>query len=121
MNLTIIRIYCKIILINFKFDICKPEISDTNDIIFYLCLSLSMNNILKSFKKFIIFIVIYVEQKFKPLLLQSITIDAKPSLDRSLPHTPFTSGFYIFCLFAFDAKEWVVRPSFYRERQKEDS
>ncbi len=60
---------------------------------------------------------IYVEQKFKSLLL---LINHSWCKTKYWQVTP-THTFYIFCYFAFDAKEWVGRPSFYRKRQKEDS
>ncbi len=56
---------------------------------------------------------IYVEQKFKPLLLQSITVDAKQSLDKSTTH-PLT----FFAYLHFVQKERVAVSTFYRERQK---
>jgi hypothetical protein len=51
------------------------------------------------------------------LLLQSITVDAKPSIDRSLPHTPFTS----FATLLLMQKSGWAGPPFIEKRQKEDS
>ncbi len=62
-------------------------------------------------------IEIYVEQKIKSLLLRSITVDAKPSIDRSLPHTSFTS----FAALHLMQKNGWAGPPFYRKRQKKGS
>jgi hypothetical protein len=58
---------------------------------------------------------IYVEQKFKPLLLQSITIDAKQSLYRSLPHTPFTS---FATLHLMQKSGWAGPPFIERDKRR---